>query len=49
MAAKTTGSVRKIVEFDGETWRALASQGVHAARLVHEGVQVTPTLSIPAA
>ncbi|WP_273654470.1 hypothetical protein [Cellulomonas fimi] len=33
----------------GETWRVLASQGVHAARLVHEGVQATPTLSIPAA
>lgn len=33
----------------GETWRALAAQGVVAARLVHEGVQATPTLTIPAA
>jgi hypothetical protein len=23
MAAKTSGSVRKLIEFDGETWRAL--------------------------
>lgn len=27
MAAKTSGSVRKIVEFDSETWRALEGLG----------------------
>lgn len=31
----------------GEQWRALAMQGVQAARLVHEGAQVTPTVPIP--
>lgn len=31
----------------GEQWRALAMQGVQAARLVHEGAQATPTVPIP--
>ncbi|AEE46332.1 hypothetical protein [Cellulomonas fimi] len=33
----------------GETWRALAGQGVRAVRLLHEGAQATPTLTLPAA
>ncbi|MFI2751869.1 hypothetical protein ACGIF2_00365 [Cellulomonas sp. P22] len=28
----------------GEQWRTLAGQGVHAARLLHDGRQATPTL-----
>ncbi|MDM8086041.1 hypothetical protein QUV83_14800 [Cellulomonas cellasea] len=28
----------------GEQWRTLAQQGVHSARLLHDGHQVTPTL-----
>jgi len=35
MAAKTRGSVRKIIEFDGETWRAL--EGLSRDRLA--GIQ----------
>ena len=35
MAAKTSGSVRKIIEFDGETWRAL--EGLARDRLA--GIQ----------
>jgi hypothetical protein len=31
----------------GEHWRTLAAQGVHAARLLHEGTQATPTLPLP--
>jgi len=31
----------------GEHWRTLAAQGVHAARLLHEGNQATPTLPLP--
>ncbi len=31
----------------GEHWRTLAAQGVHAARLLHEGTQVTATLTLP--
>ena len=32
----------------GEQWRVLASRGVHAARLLHDGGQVTPTLVLEA-
>jgi len=28
----------------GEQWRVLAERGVHAARLLHDGLQATPTL-----
>jgi len=28
----------------GEQWRSLAERGAHAARLLHDGRQVTPTL-----
>ncbi|PVU81259.1 hypothetical protein DDP54_17095 (plasmid) [Cellulomonas sp. WB94] len=28
----------------GEQWRVLATQGVHAARLLHDGTQATPAL-----
>ena len=31
----------------GEHWRTLAAQGVHAVRLLHEGTQATPTLTLP--
>ena len=31
----------------GEHWRTLAAQGVHAVRLLHEGLQATPTLTLP--
>ena len=31
----------------GEHWRTLAAQSVHAVRLLHEGTQATPTLTLP--
>ena len=31
----------------GEHWRTLAAQGVQAVGLLHEGVQATPTLTLP--
>ncbi|MCC2308643.1 hypothetical protein [Cellulomonas chengniuliangii] len=30
----------------GEQWRVLAGQGVHSARLLHDGHQATPTLAL---
>ncbi|MCB7135495.1 hypothetical protein [Cellulosimicrobium marinum] len=32
----------------GETWRSLAADGVAVARLVHDGVQVTPPVELRA-
>ncbi|WP_448061004.1 hypothetical protein [Cellulomonas hominis] len=32
----------------GEQWRALSTEGVRSARLLHDGRQATPTLPIPA-
>jgi hypothetical protein len=33
----------------GERWRALVTRGVHAARLLNDGSQVTPALVLPTA
>ncbi|CAN5369167.1 hypothetical protein BH11ACT1_BH11ACT1_22840 [soil metagenome] len=32
----------------GEQWRVLATQGVHTARLLHDGTQATPALVLRA-